>query len=145
MKRFLLVLLVWGTSLTGFSQTKAGNIQKLLDITGAGKLGIQLSDALIDTYKKSFTSVPVDFWNDIKKEFNADTIINMVIPVYAKYYTDEEVIQLVEFYQTPLGKKVISNTPLVMQESMAIGQAWGREMGERVYKKLVEKGLIKDE
>jgi hypothetical protein len=36
-------------------------------------------------------------------------------------------------------------TPLISQESMQAGQKWGKELGEKLYKDLNDKGLIKKE
>jgi uncharacterized protein len=66
----------------------------------------------------------------------------MIIPNYDKYYTMEEINKMIEFYQTPLGKKVISTMPQIMQESVQAGQSWGKEVGEKVYNSLKEKGHL---
>lgn len=73
---------------------------------------------------------------------NSDTLINLIIPIYDKYYTESEIKQLTEFYQSSLGKKVISTMPLVVKESMQAGQTWGKEIGEKVYNDLKEKGFV---
>lgn len=89
--------------------------------------------------------MPEDFWNDFLKELNSDVLIKMIIPIYDKYYTESEIKQLTEFYQSSLGKKVIATMPVVVQESMQAGQAWGKEIGEKVYNNLKEKGFVKKE
>lgn len=68
----------------------------------------------------------------------------MIIPIYDKYYTADEINKLIEFYQKPLGKKLISVMPQIMQESMQTGQAWGEEVGKKVYKNLTEKGYVNE-
>ena len=65
-----------------------------------------------------------------------------MIPIYDKYYTEDDIKQLTDFYQTPIGKKVISNTPLIMQESMQAGQSWGQKIGEKVIENLKVKGYL---
>jgi len=42
--------------------------------------------------------------------------------VYARHYTLEEINQLAAFYRTPLGKKMMAQTPAIAAESMAISQ-----------------------
>ena len=64
----------------------------------------------------------------------------MLAPVYIKYMTKEDLEDLIKFYQTPIGQKFSKNTPLIMQESMQIGQQWGMQLGREVAKKLQEKG-----
>lgn len=142
MKKILITLLLSGTIITGFTQSvaKVENVKKFLELTGAGKLGVQLAGNMVSSFKKSFAGVPDEFWDSIVKKLDPDTITNLVIPIYQKYYTDEDIQQLIVFYQTPLGKKVIASTPQIMQESMQVGQNWGRAIGEKIYNDLEAKG-----
>ncbi|MFV5689921.1 DUF2059 domain-containing protein [Flavobacterium sp. ZT3R25] len=144
MKRFLITLFLCGLLTSGFSQSisKMDNIKNLLELTGSGKLGVQVGENMIISFKKSYPNVPVEFWDNFLKEMNSDTLINLIIPIYDKYYTESEIKQLAEFYQSSLGKKLISIMPLVLQESMQAGQTWGKEIGEKVYNNLKEKGFV---
>jgi hypothetical protein len=48
--------------------------------------------------------------------------------------------KIIEFYQTPVGKKYAEKTPLIMQESMQVGQQWGMKIGQEFQNKLQEQG-----
>ena len=61
-----------------------------------------------------------------------DEMIELVVPIYDKYLTHDEIKIIITFYETPVGKKMIAVLPQIMQESMAAGQQWGKEIGERV-------------
>ena len=50
--------------------------------------------------------------------FKVDEIIKQLVPIYAKYYTTQDLKELIGFYKSPLGQKHIKVTPSVMQESM---------------------------
>lgn len=80
------------------------HVRSLLEITGSGKVGIQVMGSMITSYKKSMPSVPDVFWDDFLKSAKPEALIDLMIPIYAKYYTDEEIVQLIAFYKTPLGK-----------------------------------------
>ena len=147
MKRVSIALLLIAIFTTGFSQskTKTDNIQKLLEVTGSGKLGIQAMETMLVSFKQTYRQVPDSFWKDFMKEVNADALNKMVIPIYDKYYTESEIQQLISFYQTSLGQKVITTMPQIMQESMQIGQTWGREIAEKVFNNLKAKGYVKEQ
>ena len=51
-----------------------------------------------------------------------------MVPVYHNNFTHEEIKGLLQFYATPLGKKVIQTLPAVVQQSMAAGQNWSESM-----------------
>lgn len=147
MKQILITLLFCGIFTNGFSQSvsKTNDIKRLLEITGSGKLGVQVGQTMISSFKQSYPNVPEEFWNSFLKELNSDVLINMIIPIYDKYYSESEIRELTEFYQSALGKKVIATMPQIMQESMQAGQSWGRAIGEKVYTNLKEKGFVKKE
>lgn len=90
------------------------------------------------------SGVPGEFWDEFKKEITADGLIDLVAPIYAKYYTDEELLQLTAFYKSPLGQKITEKLPAISQESLTVGQEWGRKIGEKVVDRLKEKGYLKD-
>ncbi|MFM8242752.1 MAG: DUF2059 domain-containing protein [Crocinitomicaceae bacterium] len=48
--------------------------------------------------------------------------------------------RIIAFYATPAGKKLSASQPAITAESMSVGQEWGARLGERVLKKLKEKG-----
>ena len=82
------------------------------------------------------------FWDDFAKEIKAEDLVNLIIPIYDKYYTEDDIDQLISFYNTPTGKKMIETLPIVTQESMTAGQAWGKLIGEKVIQQLTEKGYL---
>ena len=147
MKRLFIALLLSVIFSTSFAQakTKIDNIQTLLELTGSGKMGIQVMQSMVVNFKETYPEVPENFWKDFMKEVNADSLNKMVIPIYDKYYTDSDIVQLIAFYQTPVGKKVILTMPLVMQESMQVGQTWGTELAEKVINNLKAKGYVKEQ
>jgi uncharacterized protein len=52
-------------------------------------------------------------WDNIKEDY---------INLYVNVFTESELRELIRFYQTPLGQKLIEKTPVLMQRSMRIGQ-----------------------
>ena len=144
MKKLILIVILYSLSYKGFSQKPATNehIKTLLEMTGAGKIGVQIMDKMIATFKKSTPTVSDEFWNEFMKDVKPETLIDLMIPIYAKHYSDEDVIQLIDFYRTPLGKKVIEKLPLISQESYQVGAEWGKKLGAQAVKQLQEKGYL---
>ena len=52
-------------------------------------------------------------WNKLKGQF---------INVYVDVFSEEELKELVDFYNSPVGKKLISKMPRLMQKSMGLAQ-----------------------
>ena len=62
----------------------------------------------------------------------------MIIPIYEKHFTHEELKQLIAFYESPIGKKLIKVQPQIMMESMAAGEEWGKKLVQKAMEKLRE-------
>jgi hypothetical protein len=122
---------------------KEKDIRRLLELTGAATLGAQVMNQMLQTFRQTMPNVPADFWPELQKELNPNELVEKVIPVYDKQLAAAEIKDLIRFYETPTGKKLIKVMPAITQESMEIGKAWGRDIGEKVMKKLQQKGLDK--
>jgi hypothetical protein len=57
--------------------------------------------------------------------------------LYANRFSADELKELVAFYDTPLGKKLIEQQPRIAQDSMLAGLAWGRSVGQDVIKQIL--------
>jgi len=111
-------------------------IRKLLDLTGSSKIGMQIAQQMIATFRSSQSSVPDEFWVEFSKKIKPDDLINMIIPIYDKHYSKEDLEGLTTFYESPLGQKVIASIPQITSESMQVGQQWGEALGKEVVQEL---------
>jgi hypothetical protein len=62
------------------------------------------------------------FVADYKKKFSADEVTNQVAGIYDKHFTDEEIKGLLQFYSSPLGRKLAAETPKIQAEVEAANQ-----------------------
>ncbi len=137
-----LALLSVGTAMAqapaGEAAAKRQDIRKLLELTGAAKIGQQIAAQMIPMFKQANPQAPPAFWNEVQKEFNPESMIELVIPIYDKHLTHDDIKGLIAFYQSPLGRKMAAATPQIAQESMQAGQQWGLQIAQRIQKRLEE-------
>ena len=146
MKRIVIVLSLLVSSNFVNAQIDSGraaHVKELLELTGSAKLGIQMINSLMSTFKQQNPDVPAEFWDGFKKEVNTSDVINLIIPIYTKYYSDDDILQLIQFYKTPLGQKVIEKLPLITRDSYSAGAAWGKQLAEKLIEDLKTKGYFK--
>lgn len=96
---------------------------------------------MVDMYKTQMPGAPAGYWDELQQEFlrtSVDDLVAMLVPVYQKHMTIEDLRGMIEFYQTPLGKKFITSTPAIMEESMQVGQAWGMKLGQEMTERIKE-------
>jgi hypothetical protein len=115
---------------------KQKDIRKLLKITGSGELGTQVMGQMIGNMKKAMPQVPEKFWSDFMKEVHTDELVDLIVPVYDRNLSQGDVTELIRFYESPTGKKFVSVLPKITQESMGVGEKWGRELAMKVMLKL---------
>jgi uncharacterized protein len=115
---------------------KQKDIRKLLKITGSGELGTQVMGQMIGNMKKAMPQVPEKFWGDFMKEVHTEELVDLIVPVYDRNLTQGDVTELIRFYESPTGKKFVSVLPKITQESMVVGEKWGRELAMKVMAKL---------
>jgi hypothetical protein len=115
---------------------KQKDIRKLLKITGSGELGAQVMSQMMINMKKAMPQVPEKFWGDFMKEVHTEELVDLIVPVYDRNLTHDDVKELIKFYETPTGKKFVSVLPKITQESMGVGEKWGRDLAMRVMVKL---------
>jgi hypothetical protein len=117
---------------------KEAEIRKLLELTGTVKMTHQVMDQMIASFKMQNSDVSPDFWDRFEKEMNLQELVDKMIPIYAKYYSLDDLKAVNAFYQTPVGQRVLAATPQIMHESMQIGQDWGRQVVNRLMTELKE-------
>jgi uncharacterized protein len=122
---------------------KEKEIRKLLAITNASQLGGQVMHQVLATFKTQMPNVPPAFWAELSTELKPDDLMEKLIPVYDKHLSAQEVKDIIKFYESPSGKKLLAAQPAMVQESTVIGQEWGRDIAEKVLQKLKQKGLDK--
>ncbi len=110
-------------------------IRELMSMTGASNMGRQVMEQMRPALRQAVPGIPDSFWDEFMAEVRMEEMTDLVVPIYAKYFTTEDLEQLVAFNKTPLGRKVIATMPALMKESMAAGQEWGRKVAERAYRK----------
>jgi hypothetical protein len=112
------------------------DIRKLIELSGSVGSAGQLMDRMIENYKKILPDVPDAFWAGIREEISAEALVDKIVPIYARHYTHDDIKQLIAFYESPIGKKLQEKTPIITQESMQVGEAWGREIAIMIQARL---------
>jgi hypothetical protein len=65
--------------------------------------------------------VEEEFISVMKSSLSIDAILKSLMSIWAKYYTEEDITRLIQFYQMPAGKKMLEVEPLLAKETeMAI-------------------------
>jgi uncharacterized protein len=102
----------------------------------------QMLDVLIPQFKQLVPGIPDAFWAKFREKMNINEFILTCVPAYSKYYSHDEIKQLIKFYESPLGRKMVEVAPLLSQETMTIGRKYGEKLGQEIVKELINDGYM---
>ncbi len=137
---------------------KRQRIEQLLEVTGALNIAKMMSEAvtrnMTNAVKQARPDIPSEALDIVEEEVNdviSDAMVaeggfvDLIVPVYAKHFSNDELDTLIRFYQSPVGTKTVRVMPQITREAMQIGKTWGQSLGptivERVKLRFEEKGF----
>lgn len=110
--------------------------KELLEVSSGTAMGMQVMHQMIGSFAAAFPDVPQEFWDNFAKEVDPKELEELILPIYVKHLTAEEMEAAIAFYRTPEGQSILRKMPLVVQESIQVGQQWGERLSQRVMEKL---------
>jgi hypothetical protein len=118
---------------------KEADIRRMLEVTGVQTVAIEMMNQMMESIKPLMVnSLPPGDYRDklidlflekFRSKADAQRLVDLAVPVYDKHFSHDEIKALTQFYQTPLGKKTLTELPQVMLELQTKGQAWGENLG----------------
>lgn len=128
---------------TSADPAKAALLHELLVRTHAVEQSMSVLDATIASQRAVPSRIPAVFWDRFQARAHArqDELEAMIAAVYDRHFTTDELRQLLAFYDTPVGKKLLTTLPTIVQESMAAGREWGGRLGAAVGQELTAEGV----
>ena len=100
--------------------SKKDLILTLIDVSGT-------RESMDSMFTQIISEAPPEQSGKLKEVFNLDEIISRFVPVYDKYFSSDDLTQLINFYKSSVGKKLIKVTPLLMEDSMAVSMEYFKE------------------
>jgi|SRR5690554_794412 len=152
MKR-LLILSVFTFAFTfgTLAQDKSSDSQKLIGLMNSEKMIEEMMDSMIPIYKQQAreqfrgeetNEKFAEFMEVLTKEtkdFSHKLIDEVMVELYEKHFTHEELKDLIKFYESPTGEKLIKVTPDITKDMMNIMMSeYLPEFQEKLMNKLGE-------
>lgn len=121
--------------------------RELITITGATTLFSPLIAGVVEQAKVLFLqqdpSLGKDL-NDISAKIRTDLqprfseLTEEVARLYATNFTEQELKEVLTFYKTPTGKKLLNEQPKIVDSSMKFAQEWANKLSDQVIAKMRE-------
>jgi hypothetical protein len=88
---------------------------------------------------KDLTEVATKIRNDLQPRFAE--LIDDLAKIYADAFSEQEMKEIIAFYQTPAGKKMLDQQPKLVDASMNFAGNWANKLSEEVTAKMREELL----
>ena len=109
-------------------------MKKQMKVGAEAGMKHQLPDATPEQLAK-ITSMVDDSLSEIK----VDELIEVVIPIYQEHISKADLQQVLAFYQSPVGQRLLDEQPAMMQESMQKSSELMQTKLPEIFKKLDER------
>lgn len=115
--------------------TKEEKVRHLLALTGAAEMGNRMLDSMIAEVAQR-PDTPPGFAEKFRELAQKDDLVSRIVPVYMKYLDDRDLDAIIAFYDSAPGQHLAKSQPMIVQDSMAIGQKWGEELAQKTLDEL---------
>lgn len=140
--KYILILLFLLNFTISYSQSKAVKVKELMTLMGQQNLSSNVSTLFIDQFRKKYPKVDDGFWKKMENEINVNSLIDRTTSIYEKSFTDNEIDELLKFYKSSLGKKMVQTVPAIIKEIEIVAQNWAMEAGQKINAELTKSGYL---
>jgi hypothetical protein len=134
---------------TAQAKSKDDKIVELIKLSGAENVMDQVLPPMIENLRQSLTQrfpnikpEHIAIITDAMEQEFLDTrkvFFSAMTAEYDKIFTEDQIDDLIAFYQSPTGKMMVEKAPLVAQAGMKVGRQWGMLAGQRAVQKAKQK------
>ncbi len=141
-------IIIFSALLLSFASLKAQQdsysktLKEFLDVSGTTASNKMATDNMLEMYQRQFPEVSPEHWSRLKEIFRDNLSIyfeEKLVPIYKKYLTEEDLIEITNFHKSSAGKKMAESRALMTIEVQKAAIEWGNKVG-----KLIEQELSKE-
>ncbi len=127
------------------SASAVATAKEVIAAKGAAALYSPLVSGVIERTKSIFLQTNPMLSKDLNEvatklhaEYAARSaeIVNDVAKLYASRFTEQELKDILAFYKSPLGRKLIVEEPAILDQSMKNAQTWAENLSQEVIAKM---------
>lgn len=135
-KIFVLAIgLIFSLGTFASEPAKKESVEKLLELTEASKMvdsmwgqienmfaGLATQMGVTEADRPAYDRYMKKVGELLRKDMSWQKLKDPTIQIYIKHLTEEEVQGMITFYRTDVGRSMIKKMPVIMQDSMGLGQ-----------------------
>jgi hypothetical protein len=119
-------------------------VRSLVEATGVIERELEQMEPLLARMRQRAPQIPDKVWQEVreefKKTFTREAIIEIYAPIYSRHFRPAEIRQLLAFFRSPVGKKLVADTKMMEAEAILGGMERGINLGEKIRQLLKARG-----
>lgn len=123
---------------TGGSRSPEELARELMSLTGGGDLGKQVAVQIVEPLRGRHGDVPEEFWAEFLAGIDARQLEELVVPIYIRHLTVDEMTAAIDFFSSPMGQAYVGKQVPMLQELVTAGQEWGKKLAQQAMERLAE-------
>ncbi|MFJ5486804.1 DUF2059 domain-containing protein [Hansschlegelia beijingensis] len=121
--------------------------RQVVEVSGAASSFKDIVAIFLDEAKRTFVRTNPELSGDLDQaiktlmpefEQRREQLLDQIAGAYAARFSDQELMEIKTFYETPTGAKLVKALPGVLQESYDKTNVWSRQMSQDVVTRLRE-------
>jgi uncharacterized protein len=118
--------------------------RQVVQASGAEAAILKSIEMMLPLQRAQNPSIPATFWDRfaVKARADAGQLSDSLAPVYAARYSKAELEQLVTFYESAIGRRVVAEQTQIVQDSQQLGMRWGARIGAAIAVELANEGVL---
>jgi uncharacterized protein len=129
---------------------KRADIRSLMDLVGTREIVRDSATRQTEEFRENLVSALPEtqrdprFVNalvtDYERKYNSNAVTEQLVVIYDKHFTDDDIKGLLQFYNSPLGRKFAAESPKVTAEIAAANRAEGTRTATLIVQQMPEQG-----
>ncbi|MEC5398313.1 DUF2059 domain-containing protein [Uliginosibacterium sp. H1] len=127
------------------TEAKRADVMRLLKSSGSVSMVDGMLGAMMPLLQQQCAKCTAEQKAILQREVTAvfrenvdtpDGFLSRMVPVYAARFSHAEIRQLLAFYESPIGRKLVGEMPGMMKEGGEAGRAWGQSLEPKLRTRL---------
>ncbi len=110
----------------------AAQVRKMMEVAGSQKIMESVMDTiayhLYDDLKRVRPDISPRVWDLTRARLESPQVLqgllDQVVPIYQRHFCADDVEHIIEFYQTPAGRKMSAEMPTIQREAAEAGRSY---------------------
>lgn len=113
----------------------AAQVYQILALTGTDTVKREMLDGLLPHMKQMMPYMPADVVEDLRRSLGTTDFEGAMVRSFQQHLSAEDAAEIIAFYQSPAGKRMIAVMPNILDE----GREAGSELGQQVTLEVVQR------